>query len=337
MKIKIIDARNIFFFIFSLGLILSFNSCSSVDYLSYSNHIQGSKPLNKRQINLITYNIKAIYEKEQDQIDKLMELINEGDYDFVIFQELFNESTRDYIIEKADTARFAAIIARVDYNSFPEFIFQDAGLFMMSSYPRVDLTNIKFGKGIKNSNGVIHMILEKELSKTNDFLANKSVLGALFDLYDTTKLFLFTTHVQAIGSTEIKEKQLNQIKNFIEDAVNGILQSGMVTAPENLIVLLAGDFNSNAYDKQRFASMQNILGYPRDLHMEYHGEKEEYTFRFSSRSASRRFDYIMAYDSIGSSKLKKISVESISTVDVKDEQNNSISDHLGLQAILTIK
>jgi len=319
-----------------LVLVVSLNSCSSIDYFSYSNNFHGSKLINKNQINLITYNIKAVYQKDEKQIDKLMEYINSENFDFVLFQELFNEGTRDYIIEKTDTTHFTTIIARVDYNSFPEFIFQDAGLFMMAKYPRIDLSNIKFGDGIKNSNGVIHMILDKEMSKSNDFLANKSVLGVLYEINETTQLFLFTTHVQAIGTTEHKELQLSQIKNFIDISVEGILKSGIVKSAEELIVVLAGDFNSNAYSEERFSRMQSLLGYPRDLHKEFHGEKQEHTFRFGSNNASRRFDYIMAYDSIGSEVLRDVEVESIGTIDIKDDTGNSISDHLGLKVALRI-
>lgn len=330
------NIKYILFVSLCLGLWVNLTSCSSIDYFSYSNNSHGSKLINRNQINLITYNIKAVYQKDGKQIDKLMEYINSEDFDFVLFQELFNESTRDYILEKTNTNYFTTIIARVDYNSFPEFIFQDAGLFMMARFPRVDLTNIEFGDDIKNSNGVIHMILEKEMSKTNDFLANKSVLGALFEIDHATKLFLFTTHVQAIGTTEHKEAQLKQIKKFIDAAIDGVLKSGTVKSSEDMIVLLAGDFNSDAYDEERFMNMQNILGYPRDLHKEFHGETQEYTFRFSSRNASRRFDYIMAYDSIGQTTFKKVKVQSINAVDIIDDENNSISDHLGLKASLKI-
>jgi len=302
------------------------NSCSTIDYFSYEKPLYGSFHSKIHHINLITYNI-----------NNLMNYINQNNFDFVIFQELFNESTRDEIIEKADLNNFITFIARVDYNSLPEFIFQDAGLFLMSRYPRVDLSEVEFADGTKNSNGVIHKILEKEISKTNDFLANKSVLGVLFDIDEATKLFLVTTHVQAIGSTEIKERQLAQIKEFIDNAVDTIIKSGTVKSPEDLIVVLAGDFNSNAYDTNRFSTMQKLLGYPRDLHKEFHGLNEEYTFRFSSRNASRRFDYIFAYDSLNQVNFKRVDVQSINAIDVKDAGNNSISDHLGLQATLRIK
>ena len=328
--------KYLLFMILCIGSWISSNSCSSIDYFSYSNHSHGTKYINPNQISLITYNIKAIYEKDEKQIDPLMEYINNEGFDFVIFQELFNEKTRDHILAKANKNFFTTIIARVDYYSIPEFIFQDAGLFMMGKYPRIDLSHIQFNDNIKNSNGVIHKILDKEISKTNDFLANKSVLGALFEIDKTARLFLFTTHVQAIGTTEHKEVQLKQIKKFIDDAVTGVLKSGTVASSENLIVLLAGDFNSNAYSEERFGRMQNLLGYPRDLHKEFHGNKQEHTFRFNTENPVRRFDYIMAYDSIGQWSFNKVNVQSINAIDITDNENASISDHLGLKATLKI-
>ena len=145
-------------------------SCTSIDYFHRSSNTGNDDFSERKEISLVTYNIKAIYEKEENQIDSLMSFVNNNKFDFVVFQELFDESTRDNIIEKADLEFYNTFISRVDYNSFPEFIFQDAGLFMMSRYPRIDLSDIDFGDDIKNSNGVIHMILEKEYSQTNDFL-----------------------------------------------------------------------------------------------------------------------------------------------------------------------
>lgn len=319
-----------------LALLIFLVSCSSVDYLDNSIESDGGVPFEKNEISLVTYNIKAIYDKEEDQINNLMKFINDGNFDFVLFQELFDESMRDDIIEKSNAKHFGTIISRVDYNSFPEFVFQDAGLFMMSSYPRFDLSEVEFSDEIKNSNGVIHMILEKEISKTNDFLANKSVLGALFAINDSTQLFLFTTHVQAIGTTEHKEFQLGQIGEFIRSAVDTVLSSSLIKSPENLIVLLAGDFNSNAYSYDRFLRLQKLLGNPRDLHMERHNGSKEYTFRFGSQNPSRRFDYIFAYDQVGERKLRQVKTNSIGVKDVLDDNGNSISDHAALKASLLL-
>ncbi len=319
--------------IFSLWLFVL--SCSSVDYYSV-NDFSDTTGLNKNELSLVTYNIKAIYDKDEIQINRLMEFINNNKFDFVLFQELFDESTRDEILEKTDTNYFSTIISRVDYNSFPEFIFQDAGLFMMSKFPRIDLSELEFKGNIINSNGVIHMILDKEISKTNDFLANKSVLGVLFSISDSTQLFLFTTHVQAIGTREHKEHQLSQIKDFIDTAVEEVIASEIVSSSKNLIVLLAGDYNSNAYSYDRFKSLQNLLGDPRDLHMEFHGSNKEYTFRFRSGNPSRRFDYIFAYDNIIDNKMKRVTVSSIGAKDIQDNDNNGISDHLALKATLLL-
>lgn len=336
MKLNSNHKKQIWLLFLSIGLMLILNSCSTIDYISYTSPSHGTKMIRPTHFSLITYNIKAIYQKEENEVDNLMTYVNNEGFDFVIFQEIFNESTRGSIIEKTDKNKFTTIISRVDYNSFPEFIFQDAGLFMMSRYPRIDLSEIDFGGDIKNSNGIIHMILDKEMSRSNDFLANKSILGALFDLGYDKKLFLFTTHVQALGTTEHKEFQFLQVRNFIETAVNGVLKSEIAISSKNLAVVLAGDFNSDAYNNERFASLQYLLGNPRDLHKEFHGEKQEYTFKFSSRSPSRRFDYILAYDDFGEFRFHKINVQSITTVDITSNEGNSISDHLGLKATIKL-
>ena len=337
MKKSLYKTKSYFIIITIFFLWFFMLSCSSVDYFSVNDSSDtDTTGLNKNELNLVTYNIKAIYDKDESQINRLMDFINNSKFDFVLFQELFDESTREEILEKTDTNYFSTIISRVDYNSFPEFIFQDAGLFMMSKFPRIDLSELEFEGNIINSNGVIHMILDKEISKTNDFLANKSVLGALFSISDSTQLFLFATHVQAIGTREHKEYQLSQIKEFIDTAVEEVITSKIVSSSKNLIVLLAGDFNSNAYSYERFKSLQNLLGNPRDLHMEYHGSNKEYTFRFRSGNPSRRFDYIFAYDNIIDNKMKRVIVSSISAKDIQDDDNNGISDHLALKATLLL-
>ena len=311
---------------------LFFLSCSSTDFIDRTTYSDKIYLLPTNEISLLTYNIKAIYDKEEDQIDNLTTFVNKNKFDFVVFQELFDESTRDDIIEKADPYIFNTFISRVDYNSFPEFIFQDAGLFMMSRFPRIDLSTLDFGEDIKNSNGVIHMILEKEYSRTNDFLANKSVLGSLFNIDDSVKVFLFTTHVQAAGTSEHKEYQLGQIKNFISRAIKNVIVNKLVNNSQNLVVILAGDFNSNAYDNDRFLKFQKILGYPRDLHKDFHKTNEEYTFR----GRGRRYDYVLSYDKIDDFELKKVLVKSINVENVLDDKGEPISDHRGIKADLII-
>lgn len=312
-------------------------SCSTVDFLTTDNTYFKNNNKNKSNIKAVTYNIKAIYDKEETQVDSLMEYINQGKFNFVVFQELFDESTRCEIVEKTDTNFYGTIISRVDYVSFPEFIFQDSGLFMMSTYPRVDLSELDFENGIKNSNGVVHMVLDKEYSRSHDYLANKSVMGALFEIDDSSHLFLYTTHVQALGTTEHKEFQLEQIRGFIETTVKKSIEKNIISSPENLTVMLAGDFNSNAYSLDRFDTLIKILGYPRDLHKEFHGTNEEHTFVFRQGRPSRRFDYIFAFDKVGDYELNKLTLIESSVSDVKDLNGNSISDHLSLKATISLE
>ncbi len=311
-----------------------FSACSTADVYTSSNKNLVNFMNGNNQLSLVTYNIKAVYKKEENQVDTLMRFVKDGKYDFVLFQELFNESTRDYILENTDTTFYRTIISRIDYNSFPEFLFQDAGLFMMSRFPLISLSDIDFGDDVKESNGVIHRILKKEMSHTYDWLANKSVLGALFKITDSTKLFLFATHVQAIGSMEIKNFQMEQIRDFIKNAVSKVVNSGLVKFSKNLVVILAGDFNSDAYNFERYQNLLALLDNPRDLDMEYNGNKKDYTFRFGSGRASRRFDYILAYDSINSLQLKRVTIKSISAYDLKDKNNASISDHSSLRSLI---
>jgi hypothetical protein len=174
------------------------------------------------------------------------------------------------------------------------------------------------------------------MSRTNDFLANKSVMGALFKLDDLNNLFLFTTHVQALGNLDHKLYQFKEIHNFIFNAIDSVLSSGVAGPAENLIVILAGDFNSDAYDPSRLSSMMSRLGHPRDLYKEVNGDKREATWRFRSGRRGRRFDYILAYDQLGSYKFRRIHAKSIDALDITDSNGESISDHKALTGVLEL-
>ena len=102
-------------------------------------------------------------------------------------------------------------------------------------------------------------------------------------------------------------------------------------------MLLAGDFNSDAYNFQRDQNLIRLLDNPRDLDKEFNGNKRNYTFRFSHGRGSRRFDYILAYDTIDSLQLRRVTAESVGAYDLKDNKNVSISDHSALRAIIKIK
>lgn len=312
---------------------LLISSCSSSGIVNTSiNESIGEKKIYTNQINLITYNIQDIFGKGEDKLDALLSYLNNEDYDFVLLQELFNEGTREYVLSKIDTNKYVSIIPRIDYSSFPEFIFNDAGLFYMSRFPLIDLSNIEFENGIENKGNTIHKLLKKEISISTDFLANKSIAGSLFQINDSTKLFLCSTHVQAIGSKHQKRSQLRQIRKFIEQAVYKIVKSKIVKSSDNLAVILTGDFNSDAYNEEKFELLLNYLGNPRDLHSEFNPDKKDYTFNLRFLNRQLRFDYIFAYDSLLNLPLKKVRAISINATDIRDENGESISDHLALKA-----
>ena len=318
-------------------LIVSAISCTSVTHYqpAVNDPLLVSTEQNS-QISLLSYNIQAIFGKDQDKLDALLDYIDEEAYDFVVFQELFDEQAREYIMKKVNPLTYRSIVARVDYDSFPESLFQDAGLFLMSKYPQVDLSGIMLDDEVTVSNGAVHMILTKELSISTDFLANKSVLGSLHQISDSSYIFLFTTHVQAIGSRRQKRRQFAQIKNFIDYAVHRVLESGMVKSSGDLSVLLAGDFNTDAYDDKDINILSSELGFPRDLHSERNPLQKEYTLIFKTFNFYKRFDYIWAYDSLGNIPLNKLEIQSINATDVTDKDNDSVSDHMALKASLII-
>ncbi|RKY91883.1 MAG: hypothetical protein DRQ01_06990 [Ignavibacteriae bacterium] len=291
----------------------------------------------KNEISIITYNLQALWGMEEQKIESLIKYLNETKFDFVAMQEVFDEDTRDRLTENLDPLFYRALVPRVDYECFPSNIYQDAGLFSASQYPMVDLSKYNFGEETKFSDGAIHQMLSKYVSISLDFLANKSVLGSLHQINDSTKLFLFTTHLQLFSSIFHKAYQLMQVHSFIENAVSEVIKNNVVDSSTDLIVILTGDFNYNAYSKEDIKTVKKFLGNPRDLHQEFNGEAQEYTKILEWIGLYGRFDYIFAYDSIGSMPLKKVNITSINVTDIVDEEGDSVSDHFAIIASLKIE
>jgi endonuclease/exonuclease/phosphatase family metal-dependent hydrolase len=291
----------------------------------------------KDEISIITYNIQALWSKEDEEVESLIEYLNETKYDFITMQELFDEDTRDKLIKNLDSLFYKSLVPRVDYNCFPSNLSQDAGLFSASRYPIIDLSKYNFGEDTEFSNGAIHQMLPKFASISLDFLANKSVMGSLHHINDSTKLFLFTTHLQLFSSIFHKAAQLKQIHSFIENAVSEVLKNSIVSSSENLIVLLTGDLNYNAYSEEDTKTVKHFLGNPRDLHKEFNGEIHEYTKISEWIGLYGRFDYIFTYDSIGSMPLRRVNISSINVTDIVTREENSVSDHFAIIASLKIE
>lgn len=321
-----------------LSFLLSFLfSCATA--INYQPPINDPLVLNttdEGQVSILTYNIQSIFGKNENKVETLTNYINHQRFDFVLLQELFDESVRRQIISTIDKQFYKSVVSRIDYDSFPENIFQDAGLFLISRYPQVDLSVIPFDDQVSVSEGAVHMKLNTEISLSTDFLANKSIMGSLHQINDSTHLFIFTTHVQALGSRSHKREQFRQIRDFIEYATYAVIKAGQVNSAENLIVLLTGDFNSNAYSENKYDTLLKALGSPRDLLEEKRPSEKEYTMMVKLFNLFARFDYIFAYDGLGSNSFRKIRTRSINATDVKNDEEGSISDHLALKASIQI-
>ncbi len=286
------------------------------------------------KLSILTYNIQSVFGKNTSKLDALLEYIDQSEFDFVLLQELFDEDARNYILKNINRDAYKSVVSRVDYDSFPENLFQDAGLFLMSKYQQIDLSVIDHNDDVSVTDGAIHMVLSKELSVSTDFLANKSVMGSLHQLDDSTQIFIFTTHLQALGSRSHKRRQYREISNFIDYAVYNVVETGMIRSSENMIVLSTGDFNSDGYDEADLEAMTTFLGSPRDLHGEFNPSTQEYTMMFRLFNMYKRFDYIFAYDQVMQMPMKKVITQSINVTDVKNKSNDSLSDHLALKASL---
>ncbi|MEN8194180.1 MAG: hypothetical protein ABFS12_15255, partial [Bacteroidota bacterium] len=64
------------YWILLVFLITFIQSCVSIDYIDYGDASHEKLNINTNAISLVTYNIKAIYDKEEDQINNLMAFIN---------------------------------------------------------------------------------------------------------------------------------------------------------------------------------------------------------------------------------------------------------------------
>lgn len=327
MKLNVIAA---------LVLITVISSCSSsTDFIPTVND-SNSKGADNNEVSIITYNIQTVFGKRDEKVSALTDYLNSEKYDFILMQEVFDEKARNYFIDNLDDRFYHGKIPRIDYSTFPSNICQDAGLLSFSRYPIIDLSQYNFGENTEHSDGAIHQMLIKEFSPTFDLFANKSILGSLHQINDSTKLFMFTTHLQAISSRRHRTTQLKQIQAFIENAVLTILKNKVIEKPENLVVLLTGDFNYDAYKENDVETLQKFLGKPRDLHREFNRESKEYSMVFKLFGFYRRFDFVFAYDKIREIPLREVKVKSINITDVSDYQGNSISDHLALKAVLHV-
>ena len=110
-----IKKKIILFFVLTL---LSACSSSHQDFIPRINDKVVADD-SKNEISIITYNIQALWEKEDEKVKSLAKYLNESKFDFVTMQEVFDEDNRDSLVENLDHSFYKSLVPRVDYDCFP--------------------------------------------------------------------------------------------------------------------------------------------------------------------------------------------------------------------------
>ena len=317
-----------------LGLLCSCATKKGVEKVVlpvYENKIPLNLDAGRNELGILTYNIKAIGAKEQAETDAFIEYVRDEEFSIILLQEVFSEKTRQYISDSLKN-EYPHHVDRVDYSGFWRSICYNAGLMILSRYPMVNISDVKFGEEIENKGHFFHQILPKEVSLSLDFMSNKSILGTLIALPKSRSLLAFTTHTQALGTTKHKSNQYKIIYEFIEKSVEQLTLAGKID-PNKTAVILTGDLNTNAYWKNQYGELLNQLNQPNDIHFLHNKEKEEYSFNATIFNMLFRFDYILTYERIGMYKMLPLEIKSAQVTDVRVD-NKSISDHLPIISVL---
>ena len=153
-------------------------------------------------------------------------------YDVVVFQEAFDDDARAVLINgmKSKGYKYVSKILGND-----EGVEQDGGVIIVSRHPIVKQAQIEFkdcdGSDCLAEKGVVYVKVNKKIGGKNNYF------------------HVFGTHLQTGGAPHVQNKQLNQMRKFID--------SRKISKSEG--VLIAGDMNIDMYNKGRFNTMLNKL------------------------------------------------------------------------------
>jgi len=271
-------------------------------------------------------------EKKERGKDVVETILNQDPlYDIICFQEVFDEDIRE-IIQNGLKSEYP-LENQVTKLSDNDFLNEDSGLFFASKYPvKMDSSGEK-----------ICRFREFDAKKflTFDWLADKGIFGAKVDISERD-LFIFNTHLQSTEAyDEVREKQLMEIQRFMYKALPKDKSAKRASA------VLMGDFNVIGDISFEYRKMISLLGYPRDLYRESHATDDPgYTWDYENNSMisdddgdKQRLDYIFVFDEIPRAddnapieKLKEIKNKNTQVVQLKNEKDEDLSDHYGVEA-----
>lgn len=300
------------------------------------------------KLKILTYNIAMLPDPlgsfKDERAAEFINLISKTSpaYDFICFQEVFDECIREFL-QKQLQPMYPYIIEK---SSDHDLLNQDSGLFFASKFPILSHTFREY-----NAKQFL----------TGDWISDKGILIARIDIGQNEKkqiLHIYVTHLQSTEAFyKVREKQLAQLGQTIIKALE-TERKKEVDWPT--CVVLVGDFNVIG-GSEEYKRMMSLLGYPRDLFYEKNPEDYGYTWNshenlYIHHTAEddhdmQRLDYILTFNSIPYADdnceeiipLRKVDCKACNIVTARSTDyikcippGFDLSDHYGLEAIIEI-
>lgn len=196
------------------------------------------------KIKVLTLNVWGlpgfIVQDAGKRFDAIRNYIEENNFDFVFFQEAFSTSARINL-------RTPALPYYVN-GPRPHGRILGSGLRILSKYKILRTASLGYAD-----------------CKKDDCLAHKGAIFIVVELPNGTKLNLVTTHLNARGDNLVRQKQIEQLKLFIN-----------YYREPNAPLLLAGDFNfgPNALPYQFILDHLDVS----DAWVSTHGAEDGFTY-----------------------------------------------------------
>lgn len=270
------------------------------------------------ELSVLTFNVRmrpSLFGAHKSRVGRIVKAIVPKKYDVVCLQEVFDGGARAEFV-KGFKDHFAYMV-EVAGGKGP---LQDSGLFFATTLPPKRHHEFKKFRLPPPIGG-------------GDFFAKKGVLAFQLALKIGDVDFhivVFTTHLESFWPL-VKERQLRRIASFMSST------TGAVADPSNAAVLLCGDMNIKGDPQgKRYLRMLKYLGGPHDIYREVNSSKPGYTH--PAKRPKKRIDYWFAFDAVSDGTgLRHFSRVTINSATVDPFKNKSLSDHLPVEAHLTLR
>lgn len=186
-------------------------------------------------LNVLTYNVymRPTSIKLNGQMQRAAMLPKHlTGYDVVVFQEVTDDTARAKLVRgmKARGYKYASAVVGQD-----EGLEQDGGVMVVSRHPIVKEDQVEFrdcsGTDCLSEKGVIYVKINKKIAGKNNYFN------------------VFGTHMQTGADPGVQNKQLAQMRRFIDSQ----------KIPKSQAVLIAGDMNIDMHNPGRFNRMLREL------------------------------------------------------------------------------